>query len=334
MNVYHFVTPYVFLFLPLPFILRWILPAWKKQIGSAIYFPMFEKVKTLQNYNAVPKRSYGRLIISIIVWILCVCAAARPQYAGNPIKTSGEGRNLMLVLDLSGSMGEMDFVLQNKPVRRWDAVRSVAKNFIDKRTSDRVGVVLFGERAYLYAPLSYDLKTIKTLLNEADVGMAGSQTAIGDALGIAIKNIADVPAESSVIVLLSDGISNAGILQPLKAAELATRSKIKIYSIGAGSDIKEMNSLFGNIVLSRENEIDEATLKKVAEQTGGKYFRAKNTTELIEIYDEIDKLEAVKNDDIFIRPTKELFYIPLAIAFCLVVSGIFCSYIIKYKEAE
>ncbi|MCQ2966712.1 MAG: VWA domain-containing protein [Alphaproteobacteria bacterium] len=310
------------------------MPAWKKQIGSAIYFPMFDKIKSLQNQNTVSRTSYLRLIISVLVWILCVCAAARPQYAGNPIKTTNEGRNLMLVLDLSGSMGEMDFVLQNKPVRRWDAVRSVAKNFVDKRTSDRVGVVLFGERAYLYAPLSYDLKTLKILLNEADVGMAGSQTAIGDALGIAIKNIADVPAETSVIILLSDGISNAGILQPLKAAELANRSKIKIYTIGAGSDIKEMNGLFGNIVISRENEIDEATLKKVAEQTGGKYFRAKNTTELIEIYDEIDKLETAKNDDIFIRPTKELFYIPLGIAFGLVIVTILCFYVIKYKGEE
>lgn len=332
--MYHFVNPYVFAILPLPFIIRWIVPAWKKQIGDAVYFPLFEKFKGLQSHSPNSQTSLTRFILALIVWTLCVCAATRPQYAGDPIKTSGEGRNLMLVLDLSGSMGEMDFVLQNKPVRRWDAVRAVAKNFVDKRTGDRVGVVLFGERAYLYAPLSYDLKTLKTLLNEADVGMAGSQTAIGDALGIAIKNIADVPAKSSVIVLLSDGISNAGVLQPLKASELASRSKIKIYTIGAGSDIKEMNGLFGNIVLPRENEIDENTLKKIAEQTGGKYFRAKNTTELVDIYNEIDKLEPVENDDIFIRPTKELFHYPLGIAFGIVVFSIMCSYIVKYKEAE
>ena len=318
-----FVFPIMFVLLPLPLIMRMILPRVNDQEQDALKVPFFSEMESLSatGRRAVLGGLHIRRILGALIWVLLVTAAAGPQWTGAPAKIPSEGRNLMLVLDISGSMEEADFVIQNTPVRRWDAVQAVANAFIKKREGDRVGIVLFGERAYLYAPLTFDLKTVSDLLKEADVGMAGTQTAIGDALGIALKTMADVPAESKVIVLLSDGAANAGKMKPMEAAELAEKMKVKVYTVGAGSDVEQMGGLFGMMPFARGDEIDEKTLREIAKKTGGKYFRAKNTRELLEIYKEIDALEPVKNDDIFVRPVKVLFYYPLAAAFGLSVLG-------------
>lgn len=318
-----FVFPILFFLLPLPLIMRALLPRANDREQDALKVPFFSEMESL---SGVRRRSILaglrlRRILGALIWILLVTAAAGPQWTGQPAKVPTEGRNLMLALDISGSMEEADFVIQNKAVRRWDAVQAVADAFVKKREGDRVGIVLFGERAYLYAPLTFDIKTVSDLLKEADVGMAGTQTAIGDALGIALKTMIDVPASSKVIVLLSDGVANAGKMKPLEAAELAEKMGVKVYTIGAGSDTAQMGGLFGMLPFARGDEIDEKSLKEIAQKTGGKYFRAKNTRELLEIYKEIDALEPVKNDDVFIRPVKVLFYYPLAAAFGLSVLG-------------
>lgn len=319
----NFVFPVMFFLLPLPLILRVVLPRTENRDEDALKVPFFSEMEslTVSRKRALSGGLRFRRILGALIWILLVTAAAGPRWTGEPAKVPTEGRNLMLVLDISGSMEEADFLIQNTPVRRWDAVQAVANAFIKKREGDRVGIVLFGERAYLYAPLTFDLKTVSDLLKEADVGMAGPQTAIGDALGIALKTMADVPAESKVIVLLSDGAANAGRMKPLEAAGLAEKMKVKVYTVGAGSDTVQMNGLFGMMPFSRGDEIDEKTLKEIAQKTGGRYFRAKNTGELLEIYREIDALEPVKNDDVFVRPVKTLFYYPLAAAFGLSVLG-------------
>lgn len=319
----NFVFPVMFVLLPLPFLMRLILPRVNNENEDALKVPFFSDMEKL---TAVGSRMVlagirTRQILGALIWILLVTAAAGPQWTGTPAKIPSEGRNLMLVLDISGSMEEADFAIQNRAVRRWDAVQAVADAFVKKREGDRVGIVLFGERAYLYAPLTFDLKTVSDLLRQADVGMAGSQTAIGDALGVALKTMIDVPAKSKVVVLLSDGVANAGRMKPLEAAELAEKMGVKVYTIGAGSDTVQMDGLFGMMPFARGDEIDEKTLKEIAQKTGGKYFRAKNTYELLEIYKEIDALEPVKNDDVFIRPVKVLFYYPLSAAFALSVLG-------------
>ncbi len=318
-----FVFPIMFVLLPLPLIMRAVLPRVNDREQDALKVPFFSEMESLSGTGGRAKLAglNMRRILGALIWILLVTAAAGPRWTGAPAKIPSEGRNLMLVLDISGSMEEADFVIQNTPVRRWDAVQAVANAFIKKREGDRVGIVLFGERAYLYAPLTFDLKTVSDLLKEADVGMAGAQTAIGDALGIALKTMADVPAESKVIVLLSDGAANAGKMKPMEAAELAEKMNVKVYTVGAGSEVAQMGGLFGVMPFARGDEIDEKTLREIAKKTGGKYFRAKNTGELLEIYREIDALEPVKNDDIFVRPVKTLFYYPLAAAFGLSVLG-------------
>lgn len=318
-----FVYPLMFLLLPLPLLMRVLLPRVSDKKEDALKVPFFADMEALPRSGGLSVLGglKMRRFLGALVWILLVTAAARPQWAGEPEKIPSEGRNLMLVLDISGSMNEADFVISGRPVRRWDAVQAVADNFIKKRQGDKAGVILFGERAYLYAPLTYDLKTVSDLLQEADVGMAGSQTAIGDALGLALKTMIDVPAQSKVIVLLSDGEANAGAMRPLEAGELARKAGVKVYTIGAGSDAVQMMGLFGMVQMPRGDEIDEKTLREIAKMTGGKYFRAKNTKELLDIYKEIDALEPVKNEDIFVRPIKELFYYPLGAAFVLSVLG-------------
>ena len=328
--MFHFVAPLMFLLLPLPLLMRAVLPRADAQNDDALKVPFYAALKTLPERRAfaVLGGASVRRFLALAVWALLVCAAARPQWAGEAQKIESEGRNLMLVLDVSGSMAEPDFMLNGSPVRRWDAVQAVARHFLKKREGDRVGVVLFGERAYVYTPLTYDVQTVSSLLGEADVGMAGRQTAIGDALGLALKNMTDLPAKSKVVVLLSDGVANAGVMKPLEAAEIAKKAGVKVYTVGAGSDTAEMAGLFGMIQMPRGDEIDEETLKQIAAMTGGKYFRAKNTAELVEIYDDINALEPVKNDAVFVRPVKELFFIPLAAAFALSVLGAM-SFLIK-----
>lgn len=318
-----FAFPMMFLLLAAPLIMRVVLPRVNDKNEDALKVPFFEDMRRLSpaGGRSVFSGLRFRRLLGALIWILLVTAAANPQWVGEPSKVPSEGRNLMLVLDISGSMQEADFAIQNQAVRRWDAVQAVADAFVQKRQGDRVGVVLFGERSYLYVPLTYDLKTVSDLLKEADVGMAGSQTAIGDALGLALKTMIDVPAESRVVVLLSDGAANAGVMKPLEAAELAEKMGVKVYTIGAGSDMVQMMGMFGMMQMPRGDEIDEKTLQEIARKTGGRYFRAKNTRELLEIYKEIDDLEPVVNDDVFVRPVKRLFYYPLSAAFVLSVLG-------------
>lgn len=318
-----FAFPMMFLLLAAPLIMRVVLPRVNDKNEDALKVPFFEDMRRLSpaGGRSVFSGLRFRRLLGALIWILLVTAAANPQWVGEPSKVPSEGRNLMLVLDISGSMQEADFAIQNQAVRRWDAVQAVADAFVKKRRGDRVGVVLFGERSYLYVPLTYDLKTVSDLLKEADVGMAGSQTAIGDALGLALKTMIDVPAESRVVVLLSDGAANAGVMKPLEAAELAEKMGVKVYTIGAGSDMVQMMGMFGMMQMPRGDEIDEKTLQEIARKTGGRYFRAKNTRELLEIYKEIDDLEPVVNDDVFVRPVKRLFYYPLSAAFVLSVLG-------------
>lgn len=318
-----FAYPHMFLLLVLPFVVRAVLPRADDNGGDALKIPFFDDVRDLRAAGVRPFSGglKWRRFLGGLIWIALVAAAANPRWTGEPAKVPSQGRNLMLVLDISGSMQETDFVLQNQNVRRWDAVRAVADAFVKKRAGDRVGVVLFGERAYVYVPLTYDLKTVSALLDEADVGMAGSQTAIGDALGLALKTMSDVPAKSKVVVLLSDGVANAGAMKPSEAAGLAAKAGVKVYTVGAGSDVMQLSGLFGMMQIPRGDEIDEAGLREIAQKTGGRYFRAKDTAELARIYGEIDALEPVANDDVFVRPVKTLFYYPLAAAFVLSAFG-------------
>jgi Ca-activated chloride channel family protein len=253
-----------------------------------------------------------RALLGALTWILLVTAAARPQLIGDPIALPMEGRDLMLAVDISGSMAEQDMVIGDRVVERLTAVKAVAGDFIERRKGDRVGLILFGAQAYLQAPLTFDRETVRTLLFEAAVGLAGRETAIGDAIGLAVKRLREKDAENRILILLTDGANTAGSIDPIKAAELAAREGVRIYTIGVGS---ELRGPFG--LRMGGSGIDEDTLQAIAKATGGRYFRARDVAGLQAIYGMLDELEPVVSDEQTFRPVQELFQWPLAAALLL-----------------
>jgi Mg-chelatase subunit ChlD len=225
----------------------------------------------------------------------------------------------MLAVDVSGSMEEKDFVIDDKRYDRLTATKYVVSDFVQRRIGDRLGLILFGTRAYLHVPLTFDRRTVQTLLNEAFIGITEDepQTSIGDAIGLAVKRLQNEKTDSRVLILLTDGANTAGELTPLKAAEIAAEHDLKIYTIGIGADEILVRSLFGTRRVNPSADLDEKTLQAIADKTGGRYFRARNTEELEQIYQLLDQLEPVEKDKQFFRPKAELYAWPLALALAL-----------------
>ncbi len=306
---------WVFLLLPLPLLVRLITPPAPAENTSTLRVPFFQGLQSKLSRNK-PTRSISRVILAIIAWGFLVIAAARPQIIGETVNLPITGRSLMMAVDISGSMKTQDMIMSKRRVNRLTAVKAVAGDFITKREGDRIGLILFASRAYLQTPLTFDRKTVKILLSEAAIGLAGTDTALGDAIGLAVKRLRKEPEENRILILLTDGANTAGNVEPLKAADLAAQEKIKIYTIGVGSDSGFIRTPFG-IQRSRGNDLDEKTLKAIAEKTKGRYFRAHNVESLQNIYAELDKIEPISKDDLSFRPVKEVFHYPLAIALLL-----------------
>ena len=311
-----FEWPMVFFVLPLPWLLRQILPASNTIEQAALKVPFLEDFVDGETHPSLQMRQWP-LIVAGIAWCFLVIAASRPQWLGEPIEQAISGRDLMLAVDLSGSMEEQDFIVNDKRVDRLTATKQVAGEFIQRRAGDRIGLILFGTRAYLQTPLTFDRQTVLTFLDESALGLAGENTAIGDAIGLAVKRLRKQSAESRVLILLTDGANTAGEVSPIKAAELAANEHLKIYTIGIGADEMIVRSFFGSRRINPSKDLDEKTLTAIAEKTGGRYFRARNIEELNRIYHLLDQLEPVEKDKQYFRPKSELFPWPLALALSL-----------------
>ena len=307
----------IFAALPLPLLVYLLLPRAQSNSGRALKIPFFQELEELRQ-TASGKSSGWLRLLAVIAWILLICAAARPQWIGEPVSTPISGRDLLLAVDISGSMQAKDMEIDNQQVDRLTMIKKVAGEFIQRRQGDRIGLILFGSRAYLQAPLSLDRKTVNQLLQEALIGIAGEKTAIGDALGLAVKRLQPRPGEKKVLILLTDGANTSGTIEPLKAAELAKEAKLSIYTIGIGADRMVVNSFFGNRVVNPSADLDEKTLQKIAELTDGRYFRARESQDLEKIYNLLDKLEPVVSQDQNLRPIRELFFWPMSGALLLV----------------
>ncbi len=316
-----FLWPWAFLIIPLPFLLRLLLPRAKQSDEAALRVPHLSDYQINESGNYVNKNSPWPLLFYTLIWLCLVVATARPQWTGEPVELPVSGRDLMLAIDISKSMDHQ--IRHNRgSVSRITATKAVASAFIEKRVGDRIGLILFGDQAYVQVPLTFDRTTVNILLQEAFTGLAGQATAIGDAIGLAVKRITAQQAdkkqytknnasplnktaknisEDRVLILLTDGVSNRGEIPPLKAAQLAAKKGLKIHTIGIGNH--------------GSRELDEITLQKIAKTTGGQYFRAYTTTDLQEIYTLLDELEPVEKEVKSYRPIKSLFYVPLTASF-------------------
>ena len=312
--------PWILLALPLPLLVyRLVTPADKND--APLHIPFYGQLSTLvgEERTDMDSRTGRRLILPSLIWTLLLLAASKPVWLGEPVTLQDNGRDLMMAVDLSGSMEMNDMVLNGRQVDRLSATKNVLDEFIARRRGDRLGLILFGTQAYLQAPLTFDRTTVKTLLNESGIGMAGNQTAIGDALGLAVKQLRQRPQQSRVLVLLTDGANTAGQISPIQAARIAKEEGIKIYAIGLGADEMVERSLFGTRRVNPSADLDEQTLQEMADLTGGKYFRARNIDELNQIYALLDELEPTTQEEETFRPSKNLFFWPLGLALVLSV---------------
>ncbi|TJY59458.1 VWA domain-containing protein [Sinimarinibacterium sp. CAU 1509] len=307
--------PWIWLCLPLPWLLARVLPPAKPQ-GTALFLPFATRLSASAAVGT-PTAPRLRTLALVLIWVLLVGAASRPQWLGDPQPVPTSGRRLLLAVDVSRSMAAEDMA---GGYSRLQVVQAVAGEFIKGRQGDQVGLILFATQPYLQAPLTNDLNTASTFLREAMVGMAGTQTAIGDAIGLALKRLRDSDAKpgETVLILLTDGSNTAGAMPPLQAAKLAADAGLRIYTIGVGG--APQRGFFG--LVSGGSDLDEDTLKAIAQTTGGAYFRATDAQALQQVYESIDKLEPAAGRDQWYRPTTEWFRWPLGLALLLSVPAV------------
>ncbi len=301
-----FAWPWVVLLLPLPWLVhRWLRPAAPDQ---ALHLP-YRDLPLEHIATATVRRA--SLWLLLLAWACLLLAAARPQWVGPPQAEQRSGRAMLLAIDLSGSMRNEDMQLAGQPVSRFGAVEEIASDFIGRRDGDELGLVLFGTRAFLVTPLTYDLSAVRAQLKGAVVGLAGTETAIGDAIAVAVKRLSALPVQARVLVLLTDGVNNAGSISPRQAAAAAKAAGVRIYTIGVGATRMAVPDFFGMRLVDPSADLDAAMLKTIAEQSGGRFFRATDTAELADAYRSIDALEPMPQHGKPLRPRHELFRWPL-----------------------
>jgi Ca-activated chloride channel family protein len=304
--------PWLFVLLPLPWLVARLLPPVHESGGAALRVPY--ALESWQTTMSAAPVTRWRSWLALAVWALLIAAVARPQWLGEPQALSRSGRDLLLAVDASGSMSTPDMRIGGRPVSRYAAVKAIAGDFIRRRVGDRVGLIVFGSQAYLLTPLTFDRATVLKQLDESAVGLPGRETAIGDAVGLAIKRLRERPRDQRVLILLTDGVNDAGELDPYKAIDLAVAEHVKIYTIGIGAEAMEVGGFFGPRVVNPSADIDTRLLAQMAQKTGGKFYRARDTAELAQIYAEIDRLEPAADKQQRFRPVDELFWWPLSAA--------------------
>lgn len=312
--MYTFDAPWVFFLLPLPLLAWWLLPPYRERT-QAVRVPFFEQAAevtglTPQHGAVVRRANWVQKLLLPICWVLCVAAMARPQWVEPPVERVQAARDLLLAIDLSQSMDARDYDLPGVgKVDRLTAVKAVVDEFIARRKTDRIGLIVFGQAAFPQAPLTLDHESVRLLLDETRIGMAGPQTAIGDAIGVAIKMTEHSPAAEKVLVLLTDGNDTASRLPPQRAAEIARQHRIVIHTIG-----------IGDIHATGESKVDLDALQALSAATGGRSFRAEDHAALEGIYATIDRITPDKAKHLQYRPHIDLYWIPLAAAAVLLAA--------------
>jgi Ca-activated chloride channel family protein len=320
--MFSFAAPWMGLFLFLPILIWWLLPTYNRDAADdapEIFFPNLDSLRRAFQQRQKGKREsrrgyYGLLAL---LWLFLIAALMQPQLVDHYTKIRNKGYDLMLAVDLSGSMNALDYTIGDNRASRLNVVKSVVSQFVAHRQGDRVGLVLFGTKAYLHVPLTLDTLSVRKMLDNTVVGEAGDATAIGDAIGLAVRNLRGRPENSRVIILLTDGGDNASTIPPLQAAKLAQQYGIRVYTIAIGTNGPvPIADDSGNIVMARF-DIDEDLLKKIADTTGGTFFHATDTEALQNIYNQIDRLEKTESDAKSYMIRTPLFRYPLGAALLL-----------------
>lgn len=309
--MYTFLHPWLFLLIALPPVLRVVLPPYS-EARRAIRVPWFQRVSNLLGIQpsegaVIPDKKVSQLIFHFFLWILIVLALAGPQYLEAPISRVVPTRDLMLLVDLSGSMETKDFTNSTgKKVDRLTAVKEVLGDFLTRREGDRVGLIVFGNAAFVQVPFTQDLAACRLLLDETAVRMAGPRTAFGDAIGLGITLFEESQVKNRLMIALTDGNDTGSKVPPKEAAKIASDKEIKIYVVGVGDP-----------AATGEEELDEEALNAVAAETGGRYFHAQDRKALQEIYAELDRIETREVETETYRPRRDLFYWPLGMFLAL-----------------
>ncbi|MBX9401847.1 VWA domain-containing protein [Lysobacter sp. BMK333-48F3] len=313
-----FAWPWWLLALPLPLLARWLMPP-AREASAALKVPFGARLDAVAGHGGRGLRGGGAGWWLWLAWALLCVAAARPQQLGEAVQPPQVGRDLMLALDLSESMNIPDMALNDRPVDRLTAAKAVLADFLERRSGDRIGLIVFGRRAYALAPMTLDHATVRDQLRDSVTGLAGGETAIGDAIGLAVKRLREQPAKQRVLILLTDGVNTAGMLDPRKAAELARDNQVRVHTIAFGGD--GSLSLFGFKIAVTDDPFDDRALRHIAQSTGGRFFRALDTGELVGIYAELDRLEPIRRPGKAVRPRIERYPWPLAGALALALLG-------------
>lgn len=317
--MFHFHFPWFALLIPLPLLLRWLLPVSlkeKRDEVAEIHFPALERLKTVFPACKTTKRKNDWLFFGLLLlsWVLLIVALMQPEKVDQFRQVKNKGYDLMLAVDISASMQAMDFSTRDKAINRLDVTKEVVSNFIKGRSGDRLGLILFGQYAYLNVPFTLDTVSVSRMLNDAVPGMAGNATAIGDAIGLGVRTLRERPEGSRVLILLTDGEDNSSSIPPLEAAKLAKQYGIRIYTIGIGKNgLVPFPNQIGGYSMG-EVTMDEELLKEIAKETGGQYFLATNRKMLASIYAKIDELEKSEANETLFLIREPLYQYPLALS--------------------
>lgn len=327
----HLAYPWIAISVLLPFLV-YRYSKNKTRQTTALKVPFFNELDKLfgTSNQSLNKNLSNLKYFLLLIWLLIVISGMGFQWLGKPLIISQTGRDLLMAIDLSGSMQTPDMRINGTNKSRIDLVKQVAKRFISQRNGDRIGLVLFGSKPYLQTPLTFDRQSVREMLDDATIGIAGSQTAIGDAIGLSVKQLLNYPAKSKALILLTDGGNNAGVLKPLEAAELAKKEHIKIYTIGLGAKQMTVQSLFGPQVINPSSDLDINGLKQIAAITGGVFFRAEDGKSLQNIYQQINQLEPIASSKVQVRPITPLY--PWSLGLALILSFIVSILIIVRRQ--
>ncbi|MFK4771713.1 vWA domain-containing protein [Rhizobium sp. ZW T2_16] len=319
--MYELALPWLLLVLPLPALTWWLLPP-HRETSASIRLPFFDQVARAAGVvpsegSVVAKQTWPQLLSTGLTWCLVVLALTRPQFVEPPIEKVEPQRDILLALDLSQSMDAKDFPgINGSPLNRVEAVKQVVVDFVSRRSGDRIGLVAFGDAPYPLSPFTMDHSLVQTLIADAVPGMAGPRTSLGDALGLAIKMFENTSVPDKVLIVLTDGNDTASRMPPLKAADIAQSKGVVVHTVGIGDP-----------AATGEEKLDTATLQKIAEKTGGRYFFGGDQRQLADIYQVLDRLTPQNQKNLSWRPRVELFQWPLLAAVILLggfqaVSGV------------